>query len=241
MKHHLKQWTWQNMSEEERQNYNALYDNFVKVAEKFNKTAKELKQSKYDLGFWYNEQKNAKSAASKSYPISVRTLKEKREYYSPATFPWEDAHLPSYEVLNYAMSLYYKELIKYGETLHKKLKTEQESINTEMNILVLRFKNLERDLNKKYTAMWFPIKVTIDAKYAEEHSIRTDENDKTIAWIDVNPNNGHKIQVDCYGGCAIIDRENCLNIETYPEEKVFGCNEEYKNVLKEYAKLYSKM
>lgn len=59
----------------------------------------------------------------------------------------------------------------------------------------------------------------------------------------VNPNNGHKIQVDCYGGCAIIDRESCLNIETYPEEKVFGsaCNEEYKNVLKEYAKLYSKM
>lgn len=107
MKHHLKQWTWQNMSEEERQNYKALYDNFVKLTEKFNKVTKELKQSKYDLGFWYNEQKNAKSAASKS-PISVRTLKEKCEYYSPSTYPWEEnAHLPSYPLIKYIKKVKY--------------------------------------------------------------------------------------------------------------------------------------
>lgn len=234
---------WQNMSDEEQQHYNALYDKFVDVAEKLNKVIKELKQSKADLSFWYNEQKKAKSAVEKSYPISIRTLKEKNDYYSPATGPWESIHLPSYETLNYAMSLYYKELIKYGEKFHKKLRTEQKSINTELNILVLRLKNLERDLNRKYASMWFPIKVTIDAKYAEEQSIRLDENNKAIAWIDVNPNNDHKIQVDRYGSCFIIDQENCLSIETYPEEQLFNtpCTDGYKNDLRKYARLFKEM
>lgn len=38
--------TWQNMSDEEQQHYNALYDKFVDVAEKLSKVIKELKQSK---------------------------------------------------------------------------------------------------------------------------------------------------------------------------------------------------
>lgn len=76
---------WQNMSDEEQQHYNALYDKFVDVAEKLSKVIKELKQSKADLSFWYNEQKKAKLAVEKNYPISIRTLKEKNDYYSPAT------------------------------------------------------------------------------------------------------------------------------------------------------------
>lgn len=244
MKQHLNYRVWQNMSGEEQQNYNALYDNFVKTTEKLNKLNKELEQSKFDLNFWYKEQECAKVRVGKNYPISIRTLKEKHEYYSPAMDHWDSDCLPSRTTLSYAMSLFYKELIKYGEKFHKKLKTEQRSINTELNTLALKFKNLEYDLNEKYKAMWFPVKVTIDTQYAKKHSIRTDEDDKTFALIDVNPHNEHKIQVDYYCGYStIIDRKDCLNIETYPEEKLFdsACDEKYRNELKEYAKLYEEI
>lgn len=236
MKQHLNYGVWHNMSGEERQNYDALYDKFVETTEKFNKTTKELKQSKYDISFWYNEQRYAKSVTSKNYPISIRTLKEKNEYYLPATGPWESSHLPSYGTINYAMSLYYKKLIKYGEELHKKLKIEHTNLNKELSKLAQEFKELEQNLNEKHKTMFLPVKVTINEKYAEEHSIRVDENNKAITWIDVNPNNEHKIQVDRYGGCFIIDRENCLSIETYPEEQLFNtpCCDEYKDALREF-------
>lgn len=243
MKQHLNYGVWQNMSEEEQQRYNALYDNFVKTTEKLNKLNKELEQSKFDLSFWYSEQKSAKSAVGKNYPISIRTLKEKREYYSPAMDHWDSDCLPSRATLSYAMSLFYKELIKYGEKFHKKLKLEQRNLNAELNKLAQEFKNLEHSFNEKYKVMWFPVKATINAQCIEEHSIRVDEDNKTFALIDVNPHNEHKVQVDSYGAYIVIDRKDCLNIETYPEEKLFdsACNEEYRNELKEYAKLYKEI
>lgn len=150
MRKKISQFAWQNMSEEEQQNYNALYDNFAKTTEKLNKLNKELEQSKFDLNFWYREQECAKTRIGKNYPISIRTLKEKREYYSPAMDHWDSDCLPTTATLSYAMSLFYKELIKYGEKFHKKLKTEQQSTNTELNVLALKFKNFERSLNEKY-------------------------------------------------------------------------------------------
>jgi len=150
MKCHLNSGVWQSMSEDERHNYDALYENFVKTTEKLNKLNKELEQSKFDLNFWYREQECAKVRVGKNYPISIRTLKEKHEYYSPAMDIWDSDCLPSSATLSYAMSLFYKELIKYGEKFHKKLKTEQQNLNQALNVLALEFKNLERSLNEKY-------------------------------------------------------------------------------------------
>ena len=150
MKQHLNCGVWQSMSEEERHNYDALYENFAETAEKLNKLNKDLEQSKFDLNFWYKEQECAKVRVGKNYPISIRTLKEKHEYYSPAMDYWDDDCLPSRSTLSYAMSLFYKELIKYGEKFHKKLKTEQQSLNQSLNMIAQEFKNLEHDLNEKY-------------------------------------------------------------------------------------------
>lgn len=244
MKYHLNPGIINNCSEEEKQKYKTLYENFRKKVKELNKSSKELEQSKRDLNFWYTEQKCAKSAVGKNYPISIRTFKEKSEYYSPAMDIWDSDCLPSRATLNYAMSLYYKELIKYGEKFHKSLKVKHTNLNKELNKLAQEFKEFERSLNEKYKFMWFPVKITLDTQFADTHSIRLGEDGKMYALIDVNPHNKHQLQVDTFLGLyVLIDKGCCLNIETYPEEKLFdsASNEKYRNELKEYAKLYKEM
>ncbi len=244
MKYHLNPGIINNCSKEEKQKYKTLYEDFHKKVKELNNSSKELEQSKRDLNFWYKEQKCAKSNIDKNYPISIRTLKEKREYYSPAMDIWGSDCLPSRATLNYAMSLYYKELIKYGEKFHKKLKIKHANLNKELNKLAQDFKEFERSLNEKYKFMWFPVKITLDPQFADIHSIRLDEDGKMYALIDVNPHNKHQLNVDTLLGlCVLIDKECCLNIETYPEEKLFdsASSEKYRNELKEYAKLYNEM
>lgn len=126
MKCHLNPGILNNSSEEEKQKYETLYKDFHKKVEELNNSSKELEQSKHDLNFWYNKQKCTKSNVGKNYPISIRTLKEKREYYSPAMDIWDG--LPSRATLSFAMSLYYKVLIKYGESFIKILRQSTQTL-----------------------------------------------------------------------------------------------------------------
>ena len=241
MECHLNPGIMNNCSEEEKQKYKTLYEDFCKKVEELHKTSKELEQSKHDLNFWYTEQKCAKTSASKNYPISIRTLKEKREYYSPAMDRWDSENLPSRATLSYAMSLYYKELIKYGEKVHKKLKVKHANLNKELNKLAQDFKEFERFLNEKHKFMWFPVKIMLDDQIIATHSIRVGKDRKVFAFIDVNPHNKRQLYVDTLLGLnVLLNKEQYLSIETFPEEKLFesASTEEYKNELKEYAKLY---
>ena len=244
MKYHLNPGIINNCSEEEKQKYKTLYEDFNKKVKELNNSSKELEQSKHDLNFWYKEQKCAKSAVGKNYPISIRTLKEKREYYSPSMGIWDSDCLPSRVTLSYAMSLYYKELIKYGEKVHKGLKVKHANLSKELNKLAQDFKEFERSLNEKYKFMWFPVTITLDPQFADTHSIRLSKDGKVCAFIDVNPHNKHQLEVGSLLGLNIfIDKEYCLNIEAYPEEELFNSasSEELRNELKEYAKLYKEM
>lgn len=244
MKCHLNPGILNNCSEEEKQKYETLYKDFHKKVEELNNSSKELEQSKRDLNFWYNEQKCAKSNVGKNYPISIRTLKEKREYYSPAMDIWDSDGLPSRATLNFAMSLYYKVLIKYGEKVHKNLKVKHANLNKELNKLAQDFKEFERSLNEKYKFMWFPVKIILDPQFADTHSIRLNKDGKVCAFIDVNPHNKCQLKVGSLLGLNIfIDKKYCLNIETSPEEKLFesASTEELRNELKEYAKLYKEI
>lgn len=241
MEHHLNPGIMNNCSEEEKQKYKTLYEDFCKKVEELNNSSKELEQSKRDLNFWYNEQKCAKSNVGKNYPISIRTLKEKREYYSPAMDIWGSDGLPSRATLNFAMSLYYKVLIKYGEKFHKNLKTKHANINKELNKLAQDFKEFEHFLNEKHKFMWFPVKITLDDQIVATHSIKVDKDGKIVAFIDVNPHNKCQLYVSSLLGLNILfNKDQCLSIETFQEEKLFefAKTEGYKNTLKEYAKLY---
>ena len=244
MKCHLNPGILNNCSEEEKQKHQTLYKDFYKKVKELNKSSKELEQSKRDLNFWYKEQKYAKSNIGKNYPISIRTLKEKREYYSPSMDIWDSDCLPSRATLNYAMSLYYKELIKYGEKVHKSLKVKHANLNRELNKLVQDFKEFERFLNEKHKFMWFPVKIMLDAQIVATHSIKVDKDGKIVAFIDVNPHNKCQLKVGSLLGLNILlNKEQCLSIETFPEEKLFESvsSEEYKNELREYAKLYKEI
>ena len=132
---------------------------------------------------------------------------------------WDSDCLPSRATLSYAMGLYYKELIKYGEKVHKSLKVKHANLNKELNKLAQDFKEFERFLNEKYKFMWFPVKITLDPQFADTHSIRFDDYGKIHAFIDVNSHNKHQLKVGSLLGLNIlIDKEYCLNIETYPEK-----------------------
>ena len=73
------------------------------------------------------------------------------------------------------------------------------------------------------------------------HSIKVDKDGKIVAFIDVNPHNKCQLYVNSLLGLNILfNKDQCLSIETFPEEKLFefANTEGYKNTLKEYAKLY---
>lgn len=149
--------------------------------------------------------------------------------------------LPSRATLSFAMSLYYKVLIKYGEKFHKNLKTKHANINKELNKLAQDFKEFEHFLNEKHKFMWFPVKITLDDQIVATHSIKVDKDGKIVAFIDVNPHNKCQLYVNSLLGLNIIfNKDQCLSIETFQEEKLFefAKTEGYKNTLKEYAKLY---
>ena len=244
MKYHLNPGIMNNCSEEEKQKYKTLYKDFHKKVEELNNSSRELEQSKCDLNFWYKEQKCAKSAVGKNYPISIRTLREKREYYSPSMDIWDSDCLPSRATLSYAMGLYYKELIKYGEKVHKNLKVKHANLNKELNKLAQDFKEFERSLNEKHKFMWFPVKITLDDQIVATHSIKVDKDGKIVAFIDVNPHNKCQLYVNSLLGLNILfNKDQCLSIETSPEEKLFesASTEELRNELKEYAKLYKEI
>lgn len=244
-KNKIDHFAWQNMTEDEQKSYQETFKQYKGLRSELLKKNKELERSKHDLDFWYKEQKCTKARVGKAYPISIRTLRECSEYYSPAGPDyWDEEVLPTRATMSYAMSLFYKELIKYGEKVHRNLKEEQRNVNRALNDTVHKLTDLEKFYNEKYKFMWFPVKITLDTQFADTHSIRVGEDGKMYALIDVNPHNKHQLQVDSLLGLHIlIDKECCLNIETYPEEKLFdsACNEEYRNELKEYAKLYKEM
>lgn len=244
-KNKIDQFAWKNMSDDERKSYNAVFRQYKDLRVELLRKNKELERSKHDLDFWYKEQKCTKARVGKAYPISIRTLRECSEYYSPAGSDyWDEEVLPTRATMSYAMSLFYKELIKYGEKVHRNLKTKHANINKELNKLAQDFKEFERSLNEKYKFMWFPVKITLDPQFADTHSIRLNKDGKVCAFIDVNPHNKCQLKVDSLLGLNIfIDKKYCLNIETSPEEKLFesASTEELKNELKEYAKLYKEI
>ena len=55
MKYHLNPGIINNCSEEEKQKYKTLYEDFNKKVKELNNSSKELEQSKHDLNFWYKE------------------------------------------------------------------------------------------------------------------------------------------------------------------------------------------
>lgn len=244
-KNKIDQFAWQNMSEDEQKSYQETFKQYKAFRSELLKKNKELERSKHDLDFWYKEQKCTKARVGKAYPISIRTLRECSEYYSPAGPDyWDEEVLPTRATMSYAMSLFYKELIKYGEKVHRNLKEEQRNVNRALNDTVHKLADLEKFYNEKYKFMWFPVKVTLDIQFADTHSLRVNEKGETFACLDVNPHNKHWVQVDSLlGTFPVIDMKDCLKIETYPQEDLLktACTEKYRNELIEYAKLYKEM
>ena len=244
MKYHLDYSAKHNMSEEEKQNYRSLYADFFKKKAALNKMRKDIEASKRNLHFWCEEQRCAKKTASKNYPISAKTLAERKEYFSPANDIWDTDHLPTRATLSYAMSLFYKELIKYGEKFHKRLKSDYKKMNNELNELGRKFKSLEKSLNNKYESMLFPVKVTLDRNFADSNSIQIGDDGTTAGWIDVNPHNEHSVQLDSIIGLRFLtDINSCLKVEAYPKEKLLetAATEEYRNQLEMYSALFKTM
>ena len=113
-KNKIDQFAWQNMSKDEQESYQETFKQYKGLRSELLKKNKELERSKHDLDFWYKEQKCTKARVGKAYPISIRTLRECSEYYSPAMDHWDSDCLPSHATLSYAMSLFYKELIIFS-------------------------------------------------------------------------------------------------------------------------------
>lgn len=89
-KNKIDHFAWQNMSEDEQKSYQETFKQYKSFRSELLKKNKELERSKHDLNFWYKEQKCAKARFGKAYPISIRTLRECSEYYSPAADYWDE-------------------------------------------------------------------------------------------------------------------------------------------------------
>ena len=142
------------------------------------------------------------------------------------------------------MQLYYKELIKYGEKVHKKLKQEMLKAERTLNASTKSFQNFNERMNELHKSILYPLKVKINYDIAREKSIRyelTDARDikPTTGFVDVNPNNKHLIRIqDIFGYDKLLEKLCFDDICEYPEEKIAELK--YDNYL-EYRKLFQEM
>ena len=243
-KHDITSEAYNNMTDAEKKEHSNLAIAVRDARDALNDYRKKLNESRIDLNFWYKQQQITKARIGITNPISLKIIHEKSEYYKPAKDYWSHDTLPSEAILNYAMQLYYKELIKYGEKVHKKLKQEMLKAERTLNASTKSFQNFNERMNELHKSILYPLKVKINYDIAREKSIRyelTDARDikPTTGFVDVNPNNKHLIRIqDIFGYDKLLEKLCFDDICEYPEEKIAELK--YDNYL-EYRKLFQEM
>lgn len=247
---------YEKLSKEEKEELESFRSEFVKTKNKINQLREDLAKSKYDMSFWYKEQKAMSSGVKKHCPINAKTISEKREYYSPANDQWDRDYLPSKAVLKYAMSCYYKELIKFGEAQHKKLKNKFKDLNVSFGKLSGLYDELIQKYNKKYTPMWTPCKVVPKESTKEKHWDVYDnwdedykERQPQFAWVDVNPNTAknnspYYFRLDSkFNHFLYLTRDDLATVIYYTDEqikKLKAGSPEYRETIQKYNELLKK-
>jgi len=184
------------ISEEELKEVNEFIGVAIKLRDSQNSLRKEFKKSKDIMSYWYNQQKASNAGCKGSSAISIKALYNKNEVYSPAMDQWDTDIYPSRAVLSYAMCLYYKELIKFGEKVHTELKKKFKEACKNYGKATKARDEIISKYNDKYRPMWLPCRVVPKEETKDKHFdlyINYDKDYKKIlpqfAWVDVNPNN----------------------------------------------------
>lgn len=247
---------YEKLTKEEKSELDDFRNSLCSARDRVNQLRKDVEKSKRDLKFWYEEQRSANSIAKKCNPVSSKVISEKREYYSPACDQWDRDYLPSKAVLNYAISLYYKELIKFGEIKHKELKNEFKNLSVNLGKVNSLYDELIQKYNKKYKPMWMPCKVVPKKSTKEKHFDlypNWDENYKEMqpqfAWVDVNPNtakNGssYYFRLDSrFGHFLYLTKDDLETAIYYTDEQIKNlkaATPEYIETIKKYNEILKK-
>ena len=247
---------YEKLSKEEKEEFDSFRKELVKTRDRLNQLREDVAKSKNDMSFWYSEQKAMSAGVKKHCPISAKTISEKVEYYSPANDQWDRDHLPSKAVLKYAMSCYYKELIKFGEAQHKKLKNEFKDLNVSFGKLSALYDELIQKYEKKYAPMWMPCKVVPKDSTKEKHWDVYDNWDKDYkerlpqyAWVDVNPNttkndSPYYFRLDSrFDHFLYLTRDDLATVIYYTDEqikKLKAGSPEYRETIQKYNELLKK-
>lgn len=244
------------ISEEELKEVSELIKIAIKLKYTQNNLRKELKKSKDIMSYWYNQQKASKAGCKGSDAISIKALYNKNEIYSPAMDHWDADIYPSRAVLSYAMYLYYKELIKFGEKTHTELKKKfKESCKNYGKAVKAKDETIIK-YNDKYRPMWLPCKVIPKEETKDKHFdlyINYDKNYEKIlpqfAWADVNPNNikdgkPYYFRLDSrFDNFLYLTKDDLAEAIYYSDEEIKNlkaANPKYLEIVQKYNEILKK-
>ena len=253
---YLESKVYKRISEEDLKEVDALVKATYDLKCTQNDLRRELEKSKNIMSYWYRQQKAAKAECKGSPAISIKALYNKNEIYSPAMDHWDTDIYPSRAVLHYAMYLYYKELIKFGEKVHTELKNKfKESCKNYGKAAKVRDEIISK-YNNKYRPMWLPCKVVPKEETKDKHwdlYINHDKDYKTIlpqfAWADVNPNNmkngkPHYFRLDSrFDNFLYLTNDDLSEIIYYSDEEIKNLKAGsplYRDTIMKYNELLKK-